>query len=352
MLKIGVIEGNGIGPEVTKAALDVLEATGLSFEWIPIPTAQQSLERYGHPLAPEVIQLIKDVKVSIKGPLIVEKQAGRINCVQPDGSEITYPSINNAIRRELQLFVAPRPIRGFKGISGPFEKLDVVIMREITEDVYSALEHKIGDYAAEAIKLTTREAVVRVARFSFEYARKHKRKKVTCVHKANALSYTDGLFLQCCREVALEYPDIPFDDFMVDAACYFMVKDPSKFDVIVTSNQYGDILSDLAGGLAGSLGLAPGANIGENYAVYEASHGAAPDIAGKGIANPIALVLSGAEMLSNLGYPKEGKAIVEATHEVVSSGKTLTPDLGGTASTTELTSAIVQTLKTKLQATI
>ncbi|MBV5330164.1 MAG: isocitrate/isopropylmalate dehydrogenase family protein, partial [Chlorobium sp.] len=257
----------------------------------------------------------------------------------------------NAIRRELGLFVNPRPLRGIKGISGKYSELDVVVMREITEDVYIGWEFQIGISSAQAIKLTTREAAIRVARYSFEYARKHNRRRVSCLHKANVLNYTDGLFLNCCREVAQEYPDIKFDDFMIDAACYTIIKQPERFDVIVTANQYGDIFSDLGAGLVGSLGLAPGANIGENTAVFEASHGAAPDIAGKGIANPGALILSGAMMLEHLGHFREAHAVIEATRHVMGEGRVLTPDLGGNATTMNVAEEISRRIETILHST-
>lgn len=341
-MKFGLIEGNGIGPEQVQATKYVLAATGLPIEWVDIPVAEAAMKKFGHPLPQESVKALKDLKVSLKAPLMVDRGLGRITCIHEDGSEHTYPSINNAIRRELKLFVAPRPIKGFPGISGRHADMDVVIMREITEDVYIGWEHQIGDVAAQAIKVTTREAVTRLTRFSFEYARQNKRKKVTCVHKANALSVTDGFFLKCFMEVAADYPDIEVDDHFVDAAAFNLAKFPTKYDVIVTANQYGDILSDLAGGLAGSLGLAPGANIGEYASVFEATHGAAPDIAGKGIANPVSLILSGTAMLRQVGCYDEAIKIEESTRTVLGEGKVLTPDLGGTASTMQVAEAIAK----------
>lgn len=348
MVDIGVLKGNGIGPEITAATLHVLEATGLPLRWVHIPIAEEAVAAYGHPLAPQVVRQLREVKVAIKAPLIVNKGQGRITCVQDDGSEVTYPSLNNAIRRELRLFVNPRPVRGFPGVSGPYESVDFVIMREITEDVYIGWEHRIGDTAAEAIKLTTREAATRVARYSFDYARANGRAKVSCLHKANVLNYTDGLFLRCCQEVAREYPDIGFDDFMIDAACFMAVRQPERFDVVVTPNQYGDIFSDLGAGLIGSLGLAPGANIGEVASVFEASHGAALDIAGKGIANPVALILSGAALLVHLGYLREAQAVTEATRAVIGASAIRTPDLGGNATTDQVAEAIASAVRMRL----
>ena len=343
-IRMGVVRGNGIGPEITEATLCVLEATGLEFDYVPIAIGTDGEEKYGMPLSQEAVQQLRDVKLAIKAPLLVDKFKGRLYCEHADGSTGVYPSLNNAIRRELGLFICPRLIRGVPGISGAYEKLNVHIMREITEDVYSGIEHMIGDDdAAECCKLTTRKAATRAARYAFEYARRYHHKKVSCVHKANAISMADGLFLRCFREVAEEYPDIEHDDYMIDATAYLLAKNPTKFDVIVGSNQYGDVLSDLAAGLVGSLGLAPGINVGpDGLAIAEASHGAAPDIAGQQIANPIALILSAALLLKKIDYLKEAKAIEEATFAVLSEGRILTPDLGGKAHTMELARAIAE----------
>jgi isocitrate dehydrogenase (NAD+) len=348
-MKVGLIRGNGIGPEISDATVAVLNATGLDFEWVPVSIADEAIDKSGHPLPQESVKLLKELKVAIKAPLMVEKFKGRLTCVHEDGSAHIYPSLNNAIRRELGLFMCPRPIRGIPNVSGTHEKMDCVIMREITEDVYAGIEHTIGDVAAECVKLTTRAAATRAAEYSFDFARKNGRKKVTCVHKANAISLTDGLFLSCFREVAAKNPDIESNDFMVDATAFYMAKYPEMFDVVVASNQYGDILSDLCAGLVGSLGLAPGANIGEHCSVFEASHGAAPDIAGKGIANPVALILSGALMLRHLNYIKEAQAVEDATREILSERQNLTPDLGGTATTVQLTDAICKRVQEKLR---
>ncbi|KAF9876796.1 isocitrate dehydrogenase (nad(+)) [Colletotrichum karsti] len=345
-MRIGVLKGNGIGPEIMSAAQRVLEATGMPIEWYDILIAEEAIEKYGHPLPPETVSQLRSVGVTLKAPIITHKLVGRITCDQPDGTSATYPSLNNAIRRELGLFVNPRPIRGFPGVSGRYESLDCIIMREVTEDLYSGIEHQIGDdVAAEAVKLTTRAAATRVCRYSFEYARKNGRKRVTCLHKANVLNYTDGLFLRCFREVSKEYDDIKTEELMIDAACYIIVRDPKRFDVVVASNQYGDIFSDLAARLVGSLGLAPGMNISDDIAVFEACHGAAPDIAGKGIANPLALTLSGAMLLDHAEHWKQGNAVREAVRIVVERGADLTPDLGGSGTTESLTDSVVGELK-------
>lgn len=238
----------------------------------------EAVEKYGHPLPPESVQQLRSAGLIINALLTVDKHKGRVSCLQEDGTLATHSSLNYAIMRELGIFVNPRPVKGFAGISGRHEFVDIVIMRELTEDIYAGLEHTIvNDVAAEAIKLTTRAAAKRVARFSFEYARKHGRKRVTCLHKANVLSVTDGLFLRCFNEVTKEYSDILADDMMIDAACH-TIRNPQHFDVVVTANQYGDIFSDSAAGLAGSLGLGPGANISDNVTMVEARHGSAPDI--------------------------------------------------------------------------
>ncbi|KAL0934933.1 isocitrate dehydrogenase (nad(+)) [Colletotrichum truncatum] len=345
-MRVGVLKGNGIGPEIMRATQRVLEATGVPIEWQDILIAEEAIDKYGHPLPPETVAQLQSVGVTIKAPIIAHKLVGRITCDHPGGTSATYPSLNNAIRQELGLFVNPRPIQGFPGVSGRHESLDVVIMREVTEDLYCGIEHTIGnDIAAEAIKLTTREAATRVARYSFEYARRHGRKRVTCLHKANVLNHTDGLFLRCFREVSKDFEDIEADDLMIDAACYLIVRDPKRFDVVVAANQYGDIFSDLAAGLAGSLGLAPGVNVSDGISVFEACHGAAPDIAGKGIANPLALILSGALLLESKNHHREAEAIRKATRFVVGKQKTLTPDLGGMGTTESLTNAVVEEVK-------
>ncbi len=340
-MKIGILQGiEGIGKEIMDATMHVLESTGVDLEWEYIPIGKEALNRFQHPIPNQTVKALKDIKVAIKTPLVVNKLEGRITCIHDDNSEYTYPSLNNAIRRELSLFMNMRPAIGIPGLSDKYGNLDVVIMREVTEGVYIGHEHKIGNHAAEAIKLITRESATKAARFSFEYAQKYGRQRVTCVHKANVLNYTDGLFLECFNAVAKEYPDIESDDYMIDAACYTIIKHPEKFDVITAPNQYGDILSDLIAGLIGSLGLAPGANYGDEVSIFEASHGAAPDIEGLGIANPIALILSGALMLRHIGEDEAAKIVENATRSVLSTGLTLTPDLGGTASTMDLAHAI------------
>ena len=343
-MKIGILEGNGIGPEIVAATKAVLEATGLPLEWVIIPSPDEALSKYGHPLPPEVVAMLRDVKYTIKGPMEVLKTKGRVTCTLEDGTQETYPSINNAFRRRLKLYASPRMAKSVPGFS-KFDNVDMVIFRELTEGVYIGWENVLPGVFAQAINLCTKAAVERLTHLAFKYAKENGRKKITCVHKANAVSITDGLFLTTFREVAKQYPEIQSDDYMVDATAFYMVTKPQMFDVIVTGNQYGDILSDLAGGIAGSLGLAPGGNQNDEIFIAEASHGSAPDIAGKGIANPVALLLSGAMMLEFAGKQAEAKRIQAATYAVLAEGKTRTPDMGGKSSTKELTDAIIAKMK-------
>lgn len=346
-LVVGVLKGDGIGPEIIEATKAVLESTGVPIVWRYIPVAQEAIDLYGHPLAPEVVQQLRQTRFCLKAPIIVNQTKGRVACTQPNGERITYPSLNNAIRRELGHFVNVRPIRGFPGISGNYQNLDIAIIREVTEDVYVGHEHMIGDSAAEAIKLTTRYASLRIAKYAFEYALRENRKKVTCLHKAGVLNLTDGLFRRCFYEVAAQYPMLKADDVIIDAACYHTIRDPTRFDVVVAPNQYGDIFSDLVAGLAGSLGLAPGANIGDENCMFEASHGAAPDIAGKGIANPLALIMSGIELLKSASYDREARIVQDVIAEALREKDCLTPDLGGIATTEDLTATLVRGVRAR-----
>jgi isocitrate dehydrogenase (NAD+) len=290
------------------------------------------------------LQQIRKLGVAIKGPLIAQRASGGVHVESPEGVR-RHASINNGLRRELGAFANLRPLRGWPRISGRYENLDIVIVRELTEDLYIGCERQVDDDTAEAIKRISRSATSRVTRFACEYAVAAGRKRVTAVHKANVLHLTDGLFLESARQTAKEYPSLLFDDQMIDAACYRLVKYPEQFDVLVLPNQYGDIFSDLAAGLIGSLGLAPGANIGSQATFFEATHGAAPDIAGRGEANPIALILSGAMLLDHLGERDAAGRIRRGIESALAGGQTLTPDLGGVASTTELTQSICRALQ-------
>jgi isocitrate dehydrogenase (NAD+) len=337
--RVAVVRGDGIGPEITEATQQVLEATGLNFEWIEAPMGQDGLGRLGAELPWESIEMVRKAGVALKAPLLAERMSGGV--IVDDGTGVRrHASVNNGLRRELSSYANLRPIRGWKGISAGHEALDIVIVREVSEGIYSGIERQVDEDTAEAVNRVTRSASRRLARYAFEYAARHGRAKVSAIHKANVLHLADGTFLGAAQDVASEFPAIEFDDKMVDAACYLMVKTPGIFDVMAMPNQYGDIMSDLVAGLAGSLGLAPGANIGPDTAVFEASHGAAPDIAGKGIANPMGLMLSGAMLLDHLGESGAAGRVRHGIQEVLSGGRFLTPDLGGSSGSAEMTRAI------------
>jgi len=337
--RVAVAAGDGIGPELTESTQRVLEAAGASIDWVEAPVGKAAMARYGEELPWSSLETMRKLGVVLKGPLIAERLSGGAVVHAPDGPR-THPSVNNGLRRELDLYSNLRPVRGFAPVSGQYAGMDLIIVREVTEDIYSGLERSVSDECAEAVKRITASASRRIAKFAFDYARSFGRGRVTAIHKANVLHKTDGLFLRCVREVGAGYAPIVCDDRMVDAACYMMVKDPCAFDVMVLPNQYGDILSDLAAGLAGSLGLAPGANFGESVAMFEAAHGAAPDIMGKGVANPVSLILSGALLLDHLGEREAGERVRLAVEQVLREARILTPDLGGSATTSELTEAI------------
>jgi isocitrate dehydrogenase (NAD+) len=336
---VALAAGDGIGPALAEACQEVFQAVGAPVEWVATPIGKSAAARFGEELPWSSLEVMKEVGVVLKGPLIAERLSGGAIVRSPEGTRV-HPSVNNGLRRELDVYCNLRPVRGFAPVSGAYAALDLVIVREVTEDIYSGIECSRGKDCGEAVKRITRPASRRIAQFAYDFAVRYGRRRVTAVHKANVLHKTDGLFLQCVREVASAYPDIASDDRMVDAACYCMVKDPAAFDVLVMPNQYGDILSDLAAGLAGSLGLAPGANFGEKTAMFEAAHGAAPDIADKGVANPISLILSGALLLDHLGEREAGSRIRQAVERVLAEARVLTPDLGGSATTRQLTQAI------------
>jgi len=337
--RVAVAAGDGIGPELTEATQRVIEATGTSIDWVEAPVGKAAMSRCGEELPWSSLETMRSLGVVLKGPLIAERLSGGAVVHAPDGVR-AHPSVNNGLRRELELYSNLRPVRGFAPVSGRYAAIDTIIVREVTEDIYSGIEHSVSDECAEAVKRITSSASRRIGRFAFDYAVRFGRGRVTAIHKANVLHKTDGLFLRSIRETSTGYPSIVCDDRMVDAACYMMVKDPLAFDVMVLPNQYGDILSDLAAGLVGSLGLAPGANYGESVAMFEAAHGAAPDIAGKGVANPVSLILSGALLLDHLGEREAGARVRLAVEQVLGEARVLTPDLGGAATTSELTQAI------------
>jgi len=326
-----LIPGDGIGPEVVEMAQEVIEATGVVIEWKTFEAGTRALEKYGTPLPHSLLDAIRQSRVALKGPITT-----------PIGSG--FSSVTVALRKELGLYANLRPVKSIPGVPARYQDVDLVVIRENTEDLYSGLERQVDDGTAEAIKRVTRRASLRIARFAFDYARRHQRKMVTAVHKANILKLSDGLFLECAREVATCYPEITYHERIVDALCMDLVLDPGQHDVLLCPNLYGDIVSDLAAGLVGGLGLVPAANIGDGLAVFEAVHGSAPDIAGQGIANPTALILAGAMMLFFLGEEEAARKIERGIQAVYALGRHLTPDVGGTASTREMADAVLSCL--------
>ncbi|WP_027339375.1 isocitrate dehydrogenase (NAD(+)) [Halonatronum saccharophilum] len=334
MHKITLIPGDGIGPEITKSIREIIEAAGVEVNWEIVNAGAGVMDEYGTPLPEVVLDSIKKNKVALKGPITTPVGSG-------------FRSVNVAIRQKLDLYVNLRPARILKGAPTKFENLDVVIFRENTEGLYVGIEHNVGDDAAESIKIITRKASERIVRAAFEYAKKNNRKKVTAVHKANILKLSDGLFKSVAEEVSKSYPEIEFDNKIVDNMCMQLVQYPENYDVLVMPNLYGDIVSDLCAGLIGGLGLTPGANLNDELAVFEAVHGSAPDIAGKNKANPIALLLSACMMLRHLDEEVAATNIEEAVEEILAEGEVLTGDLGGSATTTQLTAEIIAKVKAK-----
>lgn len=345
MHNVAVIPGDGIGPEITEAAQRVVEAAGVAIRWHEVPAGEAARAQAGEMLPASTLATIRDLGAALKAPLLAGRRTGGVT-VAAEGGARRYPSINSALRRELGLFVNVRPVRGFPGLSGVYARMDVVILREITEDIYIGEEREPAPGCAEAVKRITRAASEQLAGFACEYALRRGRRRITAVHKANVLHLTDGLFLETVRSVVEAHPPLEFSEEAVDAACYRLVKEPRRFDILVCPNQYGDIVSDLAAGLVGSLGLAPGANLGAKAAMFEPVHGAAPDIAGRGIANPVAMVLSAAMLVEHLGEPVAAARIRRGVETVLGQARLLTPDLGGGASTGELTAALCAALQT------
>ena len=329
--KITLIPGDGIGPEVTEAVLRILSASGVPIDWERHDAGILALETHKTPLPPELIASIQKNKVALKGPVTT-----------PIGEGFT--SVNVGLRKALDLYANLRPVCNLAGVPARFTNVDLVIVRENTEDLYSGLEHEVVPGVVESLKIITAAASTRIGRFAFEHARSNRRKRVTAVHKANIMKMGDGLFLDSVRAVAKAYPDIVYDERIVDAACMQLVLYPEKFDVLVLPNLYGDIVSDLCAGLVGGLGVVGAANLGHDCAVFEAVHGSAPDIAGKGIANPTALLLSAVLMLRHIREGAAADRIVHALAAVMSAGTCLTPDLGGRATTREFADAVCKML--------
>jgi isocitrate dehydrogenase (NAD+) len=331
---IVLIPGDGIGPEVTEAARKVIEATGVQVQWRTFEAGARALEMYDTSLPGAILEEIRRSGVALKGPIATPIGAG-------------FSSVTVALRKELELYANLRPIRSIPGIPSRYRDVDLVIVRENTEGLYIGIERRVDEDTVEATKRVTRQASLCIARFAFDYARRHRRRMVTAVHKANILKLSDGLFLECAREVAADYPEIEYRERIIDALCMDLALDPQRHDVLLCPNLYGDVVSDLAAGLVGGLGLIPGANIGDGMAVFEAVHGSAPDIAGQGIANPTALILAGAMMLSYLGEEEAAQRIKEGVRAVYAheGSEHLTPDVGGAASTWEMSDAVLSHLR-------
>jgi isocitrate dehydrogenase (NAD+) len=335
MTRVVYIPGDGIGPSIAEATLKIIKASGAEIEWIEAEAGLGAYERHGDPLPDRTTELIGEHKLALKGPLTTPVGTG-------------FRSVNVAMRKEFDLYVNLRPTRSFEGVKSRFSNIDLVIFRENTEGLYSGVERYADEEKerAESVAIVTRSGSKRIIRAAFEYAVKQRRKKVTLVHKANILKFTSGMFLEIGREIAKEYPQVEFDDKIIDNMAMQMVINPNQFDIIVTTNLFGDILSDLASGLVGGLGLAPGANIGDDVAVFEAVHGSAPDIAGKNLANPAAILLAGTMMLRHIGEFDRAERIETALEDVIREGKYVTRDLNPESGvgTTEMADAICERL--------
>ncbi|MGA8220890.1 MAG: isocitrate dehydrogenase (NAD(+)) [Candidatus Acidiferrales bacterium] len=329
---ITLIPGDGIGPEVSHAVQQIIAAAGVDIHWEEIP-ARAEFDRRGIDfLQSGVIESMRRNRVGLKGPLTTAVAGGA-------------PSINVGLRQALDLYANLRPVKNLEGVQSRYQGVDIVLIRENTEDLYAGLEHTVVPGVVESLKIITEKASTRIARFAFEYARKFGRKKIHAIHKANIMKLSDGLFLTSVRKVAAEYRDIEYRELIIDNACMQIVLDPHQYDMLLLTNLYGDIMSDLAAGLVGGLGVVPSGNIGESVAIFEAVHGTAPDIAGKGIANPTALLMSSIMMLDHLGESKAARRIESALHALYRERKSLTRDVGGTATTAEFTEALIRALK-------
>lgn len=329
---ITLIPGDGIGPEIIAATVRTIEASGVDIEWETQIIGAQALEKFGTTIPESTIESIKRNKVALKGPLTTPVGKG-------------FTSVNVGLRKALDLYANVRPIKALPNVPCRYPELDLVIVRENTESLYAGLEHTVVPGVVESLKIITEKASTRISRYAFEFASLHGRKKVTAMHKANIMKLSDGLFLECFYNVAKDFPEIEADDKIIDNACMQLVMRPEQFDVMVLENLYGDIVSDLCAGLIGGLGLAPGANIGELGAVFEAVHGSAPDIAGQGVANPTAILMSAILMLRHLGETEAADRTEKAMMEVYEEGNIRTRDLGGTAKTADFANAIIDKLK-------
>jgi isocitrate dehydrogenase (NAD+) len=330
--KVTLIPGEGIGPEVAAATRRILEATGVGIDWEEIAGRSDSSADQGKSVNQAAVESVRRNRVALKGPMATAIAGGA-------------PSVNVALRKTLDLYANLRPVKNVPGVKSHFENVDLILVRENTEDLYSGLEHEVVPGVVESLKIITEKASTRIARFAFEYAKRHGRKKIHAIHKANIMKLSDGLFLKSVRAVAAQFPSIEYKELIVDNACMQIVMDPQQFDMLLLPNLYGDVMSDLAAGLVGGLGVVPSANIGDECAMFEAVHGTAPDIAGKGFANPTALLMSSALMLDHLGEKTAAERIQKALERVYRQGKHTTRDVGGKAGTEEFADAVIAALK-------
>ncbi len=326
-----LIPGDGIGPEVTEAMREVVEAAGGRIEWEEADAGLVAVEKHGGPLPEQTLERIRHRRVALKGP-----------CATPIGKG--FRSINVRLRKALDLYASVRPVVTLPAVDVPYDRVDLIVVRENTEGLYSGLEHEVVPGIVESLRIITKKAARRIVRFAFELARNQGRRQVTFCHKADVLRLSDGLFLSEARRVARNYPFLDFQEMNVDSLCMELALDPTRFDVLVMENLFGDVLSDLCAGLVGGLGLVPGANIGKKHAVFEAVHGTAPDIAGKGLANPMALIRSAAMMLAHIGQRQAGERIEASVRRTLQAGEDLTGDLGGTGTTATLTRQLIANL--------
>ena len=329
--RVVLIPGDGIGPEVTGAAVRCVEALGVAIEWEEVEAGGEVIAKYGSPVPDEVLNAVRTAGVALKGPITTPIGGG-------------FKSANVLLRQALDLYACVRPVKSIPGLPTRFDGVDLLIVRENTEGLYSGLEHRVAPGIVESIKVVTERACTRIAAFAFDAASGLGRRRVTAVHKANIMKLSDGLFLECARRVAREWPDLGYDEIIIDNCAMQLVRDPGRFDVLLMENLYGDILSDLCAGLVGGLGVVPGSNVGDRCAVFEAVHGSAPDIAGKRLANPSAMLRSTAMMLRHLGEAAAGEALLHAVHAALADPATRTRDLGGSAGLDRFTDAVIEHL--------
>jgi isocitrate dehydrogenase (NAD+) len=330
--KVTLIPGDGIGPEVTKPTLEIIKAAGVKVEWETHLAGAEALKKHGTTIPKALMDSFEKNRVALKGPVTTPVGEG-------------FASVNVELRQTFNLFANLRPIKNLPGVKARYQNIDLIVVRENTEGLYSGIEHEVIPGVVESLKIMTERACTKIAKFAFDYARRNGRKKVAAVHKANIMKLSDGLFLDCARRVAAGYKAIGFSDVIVDNACLQLVIDPWKFDVLLMENLYGDILSDLAAGLVGGLGVVPGANLGDHHALFETVHGSAPDIKGKNIANPAAMIQAAVMMLRHLSEKAAAQKISTALERVLTRGDVMTPDLGGTATTKKFADAIIREIE-------